>query len=241
MTPLRLTPDDLQARILYRDGHMIIIDKPSGIPVHKGPKGGETLEDHLGALTFGLPKPPALAHRLDRETSGCLVLGRHRQATARLGDLFAKGKVKKTYWAVTKGVPAQETGSITARLSKRDAKRGWFMKIDPEHGQEALTDYRVLATADGMSLIECEPQTGRTHQIRIHLASLGCPILGDRIYGSSPPPPAGPLLHLHARQVVVPYDPKKPPICAIAPLPPHIEGTFSALAFPVGETMHAEI
>src|SRR6516162_2528931 len=95
-----MTPEDIVARLIYRDGLMLVIDKPAGLAVHKGPKGGESLEDYFGALRFGLPRPPALAHRLDRDTSGCLVLGRHRKALAALGRLFKSGQVGKTYWAV---------------------------------------------------------------------------------------------------------------------------------------------
>jgi len=98
-----MTPEEIVARLIYRDGLMLVIDKPPGLAVHKGPKGGESLEDYFGALRFGLPRPPALAHRLDRDTSGCLVLGRHRKALAALGRLFKSGQVGKTYWAMVAG------------------------------------------------------------------------------------------------------------------------------------------
>jgi tRNA pseudouridine32 synthase/23S rRNA pseudouridine746 synthase len=100
-----LDADEMLARVLYRDGLMLVIDKPAGLPVHRGPKGGLSLEDHFDALRFGLPRAPALAHRLDKDTSGCLVLGRHRKALAHLGLLFKHGKVGKTYWAVVEGSP----------------------------------------------------------------------------------------------------------------------------------------
>src|SRR5918912_589679 len=105
-----MTPEEMQARLLYRDGLMLIIDKPAGLPVHAGPGGGPNLERYLGALRFGLPSPPALAHRLDRDTSGCLVLGRHRKALAKLGRLFSGGLVEKTYWAVVSGAPPEREG-----------------------------------------------------------------------------------------------------------------------------------
>jgi len=98
-----LTPDEIIARLLYRDGLMLVLDKPAGFAVHKGPKGGKSLEDYFGALRFGLPRAPALAHRLDRDTSGCLVLGRHRKALAELGRLFKSGRIAKTYWALVEG------------------------------------------------------------------------------------------------------------------------------------------
>ena len=124
------------ARLLYRDGLMLVIDKPAGIAVHRGPKGGESLEDNFDALRFGLPRRPALAHRLDRDTSGCLVLGRHRKALAALGKLFKNGKVGKTYWAVVEGGPAEDEGRIDMPLGKLDDSRGWWMKPDP-HGLPA--------------------------------------------------------------------------------------------------------
>ena len=127
------------ARLLYRDGLMLVIDKPAGFAVHRGPKGGESLEDYFDALRFGLPRAPALAHRLDRDTSGCLVLGRHRKALALLGKLFKQGKIGKTYWAVVEGAPAAEEGRIDIPLGKLDETRGWWMKPDP-HGAPAVDD-----------------------------------------------------------------------------------------------------
>src|ERR1051325_7068454 len=128
----RMTPDEILARLLYRDGLMLVIDKPAGIHVHRGPKGGESLEDNFDALRFGLPRRPALAHRLDRDTSGCLVLGRHRKALASLGKLFKQGKVGKTYWAVVEGGPQENEGRIDIPLGKLDETRGWWMKHTPK-------------------------------------------------------------------------------------------------------------
>src|SRR5512143_1799968 len=105
-----MTPEEMLARLLYRDGLMLVIDKPAGVPVHRGPKGGSSLEDDFDALRFGLPRAPALAHRLDKDTSGCLVLGRHRKALALLGKLFKQGKIRKSYWAVVEGAPGADAG-----------------------------------------------------------------------------------------------------------------------------------
>jgi tRNA pseudouridine32 synthase / 23S rRNA pseudouridine746 synthase len=114
-----MSPKEMVSRLLYRDGLMLVIDKPAGFAVHRGPKsgpkGGESLEDHFDALRFGLPRKPALAHRLDRDTSGCLVLGRHREALAQLGRLFKSGAVEKTYWAVVEGAPPTDEGTIELR------------------------------------------------------------------------------------------------------------------------------
>jgi hypothetical protein len=126
-----MTVEELNARLLYRDGLMLVIDKPTGIAVHRGPKGGENLEDYFPALRFGLPRNPALVHRLDRDTSGCLVLGRHRKALEKLGLLFKQGKIAKIYWAIVEGNPAQDEGLIDLPLGRLDPGRGWWMKADP--------------------------------------------------------------------------------------------------------------
>jgi tRNA pseudouridine32 synthase/23S rRNA pseudouridine746 synthase len=210
---------DLQARLLYRDGLMLVIDKPAGLPVHRGPRGGPTLEDHLEQLRFGLPSPPALAHRLDRGTSGCLVLGRHRKALARLGRLFASGRVEKVYLADVHVSPPAGEGRIELALAHRSADRGWWMRVDPE-GQPARTDYRVLGGAGDLVRIELRPLTGRTHQLRVHLAAIGCPIVGDAIYGDDDRRDRP--LNLHAHRLVIPLYPKRPPIEVSAPLPPHM-------------------
>jgi len=208
-------------RLLYRDALMLIIDKPAGLPVHAGPGGGPNLEQDLDALRFGLPNTPGLAHRLDRDTSGCLVLGRQRKGLSRLGKLFQDGLVEKTYWAITTGHPKEAEGRIELPLLKVNQRQGWKMVTDPA-GQKAVTDYRVLGTADGLCWIECHPRTGRTHQIRVHLASLGAPILGDRQYGEKSEQP----LHLLARAVTVPIYPKKPAISAQAPVPDHMRAAL---------------
>src|SRR5262245_46726741 len=127
-----MTAEGMERRVLYRDGLMLVIDKPAGLPVHRGPKGGASLEDYFDALRFGLPRSPALAHRLDKETSGCLVLGRHRKALAHLGLLFKHGRVGKTYWAVVEGGPEADEGTIDLALGRLDEKRGWGMKADPK-------------------------------------------------------------------------------------------------------------
>ena len=138
-----LTAEEIQSRVLHRDGLMLVIDKPAGLPVHRGPKGGANLESSFDALRFGLPRPPVLAHRLDKDTSGCLVLGRHRKATASLGLLFKHGKISKTYWAVVEGGPVEDQGTIDMPLGRLNAERGWWQKPDAD-GQPATTNWKVL-------------------------------------------------------------------------------------------------
>src|SRR5271156_4914373 len=190
----------LADHVLYRDGLVLVIDKPAGIAVHPGPGGGPNLESGFAALRFGLPHSPALAHRLDRDTSGCLVLGRHPKALRRLGALFAAGRTEKIYWAIVEGAPAEAKGRIETGLKKLNRGSGWRMVIDPE-GQRAVTDYRVLGSAQGRAWLELRPRTGRTHQIRVHCAALGCPVVGDPVYGRSPSREA---LLLHARAISLP-------------------------------------
>jgi len=222
----KMTPEDLQARLLYRDALMLVLDKPAGIPVHKGPKGGENFEAYFSELRFGLPRNPALAHRLDRDTSGCLVLGRHHKALEKLGLLFKQGKISKTYWAVVEGHPAEAEGLIDLPLARLDQARGWWMKVDPL-GAPSQTRWKVLERMEKLSFLALEPLTGRTHQLRVHCAALGWPILGDPIYGTGVQGAA--MLHLHARSIIIPLYKNKEPVEATAPLPEHMRQTLGTL------------
>jgi tRNA pseudouridine32 synthase/23S rRNA pseudouridine746 synthase len=212
-----MTEGELNARLLYRDALMLVIDKPAGIPVHRGPKGGENLEDYFCALRFGLPRSPALVHRLDRETLGCLVLGRHHKAIEKLGLLFKQGKIQKTYWAIVEGGPDQDEGFIDLPLKRLDPKRGWWMKADPS-GLPSQTSWRVLGRAGGLALLELTPLTGRTHQLRVHCAAQGFPIIGDAIYGHG----GGTGLQLHARAISIPLYKNRDAVRVEAPLPNHM-------------------
>jgi len=221
-----MTPEEMGARVLYRDGLMLVIDKPAGLAVHRGPKGGASLEDFFGALRYGLPRAPALAHRLDRDTSGCLVLGRHRKALAQLGQLFKSRRVGKCYWAVVEGGPAETEGRIDLPLGRLDATRGWWMKHD-DAGQPAVTTWKVLGRSPGLTWLALEPLTGRTHQLRVHCAAKGFPILGDAIYGNAPRH-GGPGLQLHSREIVVPLYKNREPIRVTAPVPAHMRERLQA-------------
>ncbi len=221
-----LSPEAIQARLLHRDGLILVLDKPAGLPVHAGPGGGPNLEQCFDALRFGLPAPPALAHRLDRDTSGCLVLGRHRKALAKLGRLFQAGKVGKTYWAVVVGAPPQSEGRVDAPLRKTTRKDGgWRMVVDPA-GQVAATSYKVLGSGGGLTWLELDPETGRTHQVRVHCAELGCPILGEPMYGALTPEQRQQPLHLHSRGIVLPLSQSKPPVAVTAEPPEHMRAAL---------------
>jgi tRNA pseudouridine32 synthase/23S rRNA pseudouridine746 synthase len=235
-----LTADMLQKRVLHRDALILIIDKPAGVPVHRGPRnayGDEPLDRFFPALAFGLPKPPELAHRLDRDTSGCLVLGRHRQALARLAEMFKAGQVEKRYWAIVEAGPVEDAGEIDLPLGRKDATRGWWMKVDPA-GQPSRTLWRVLGRSEtgrsesepGLAWVEFTPLTGRTHQLRVHAEAMGWPIVGDPVYGSGPRF-GGPGLQLHARAISLPLHRSKPPVTAEAPAPVHMLARLRACGF----------
>jgi tRNA pseudouridine32 synthase/23S rRNA pseudouridine746 synthase len=221
-----LTAEEIQARVLHRDGLMLVIDKPCGLPVHRGPKGGAKLETSFDHLRFGLPRPPVLAHRLDKDTSGCLVLGRHRKATASLGLLFKHGKIGKTYWTVVEGGPAEDEGMIDMPIGRLNVERGWWQKPDPD-GQQAVTNWKVRGRGSGLAWLDLEPVTGRTHQLRVHTSAAGWPIVGDNIYGNGPRF-GEPRLHLHSREIVIPISKNKEPVRVIAPAPEHMRERLRA-------------
>ena len=209
--PAPLTPD-IQARILHQDAEVLVLDKPAGLPVHRGPRGGASLEDWLPALRQGKRHLPQPAHRLDADTAGCLALGRTKPAIASLNRLFAEGLARKTYWAVLVAAPPGESGVCEAPLLKvSSAAEGWRMVVDAA-GQAARTEWRVIGRAGALAAVELSPRTGRTHQLRAHMAHLRCPILGDARYGGG----AG-AMHLLARALTLPG------IVAVeAPIPAHM-------------------
>ncbi|AVM75198.1 RluA family pseudouridine synthase [Magnetospirillum gryphiswaldense] len=215
-----MTEDEIKARILFKDQDVIVLDKPAGLAVHAGPNSPDHLELYLDALKFGWSMAPRLAHRLDRDTSGCLLLGRHDKSIKRLGKMFMQGRVEKAYWTVVHGTPPEDTGEISAPIHKVTGKGGWRIIIDAA-GQPAVTRWRVLGRGDGLSWIECTPLTGRTHQIRVHMKHLGCPVRGDVYYGPDPESELG--LHLQSHAIgVPPLSTGKDWIRAEAPPPPHM-------------------
>jgi RluA family pseudouridine synthase len=213
-----MTPQELQARVLYRDGSILVIDKPAGLAVHPGPSTAESLERYLPALRFGIREVPRLVHRLDRDTSGCLVLARHARGASKLGRLFSSAAVKKTYWAIVEGNPPAE-GVIDRRLKKITSEEGWRMVPDPA-GQRAVTRYRMLGSSDDVAWLELAPETGRTHQLRVHCAAEGFPVLGDPIYGRRTTTEIP--LHLHARAVTIPLGGGRGSVTVTAEPPDHM-------------------
>lgn len=209
--------------VLFLDGEALVIDKPAGLPVDPPRKGGISLENHLANLTFGFRRWPHAVHRLDRDTSGCLLLSRNPKAHARLQQAFEARIVTKRYIAILDGVPDGEGGEIDLPLSKTStAETGWRMQGDPA-GKSAVTAWTLLGTKDGRALVEFRPATGRTHQIRVHaLEGLGIAVMGDPTYGRADP--AG--MMLHAAALIVPRA-GKPDVSAEAPWP----SRFTAAGF----------
>ena len=213
----------IQDHVLFIDGEAIIIDKPAGLPVDPPRDGSISLENYLGNLTFGFQRWPTAVHRLDRDTSGCLLLARNPKAHARFQQAFEAGAVTKRYLAVIDGVPEEQSGLIDLPLIKvSSAERGWRMTGDAK-GKAARTRWRVLDAKDGRAFVAFYPETGRTHQIRVHAAEgLGIPITGDPVYGVA----GGRMMMLHAAQLTVPR-PGKPDVHGEAPTPER----FKAMGF----------
>ena len=224
---------DLQSRVLFRDEHLLVLDKPQGLPVQGGPGITKHLDGALEALRFGAEERPRLVHRLDRDTSGVLVLARSAAAAGALAAAFRGRDVEKTYWAVVVGEPQHPGGRIELALSKEGGPRGERMVPDPK-GQRAVTDFAVLDAAKRKAaLLELKPLTGRTHQLRVHCAeALETPILGDGKYGGAQAHLEGfaPLLHLHARSLRLPH-PAGGMLEVSAAAPAHLAETMRFLGF----------
>jgi tRNA pseudouridine32 synthase/23S rRNA pseudouridine746 synthase len=201
--------------ILFIDGEAIVIDKPAGLAVHPGSSTPESLEDYLQHFRFGFQREPLPVHRLDRDTSGCLLLARNPKAHKRFQRAFEDKQVSKTYVAILDGAPAEDEGRIDIPLGKTStAKDGWRIVPDPK-GKPSVTLWRKAAVKDGRAVIVFTPETGRTHQLRVHATEgLGIPISGDPVYGAG----KGPML-LHALSLRLEREGKNP-VEATAPLPP---------------------
>lgn len=215
----------LEDRILFVDGEAIVIDKPEGLPVDAPRAGGDSVEARIGELRLGFKRPPVAMHRLDRDTSGCLLFARNPSARAHFQQAFERGEVTKSYLAVLDAIVEGDEGLIELPLAKFSSARGGWRMVADEGGKPAATRWRKIAEADRQTLVEFRPLSGRTHQIRVHAArGLGGAIVGDPVYslpddaelGGMTLPDSGMLLH--AWRLVVPRSPKAA-IDVTAPVP----------------------
>jgi len=225
----------LEESILHIDEYVIAINKPPGLAVQGGTGIKRNLDAMLGALRFGNKDRPKLVHRLDKDTSGVLVLGRSTQATAFLAEAFRAKTARKIYWAIVVGIPKPAAGRIDMAISKLTGNKGERMGRDDEKGKKALTYYRIVEAAGRRAAwVSMEPLTGRTHQLRVHMAELGTPILGDGKYGGAEAFLHGPgisrKLHLHARAIRLPH-PGGGQFQVVASLPEHMLQSWGFLGF----------
>ena len=240
----RPAPSDADARlvrslVLYRDDAVIALNKPAGLAVQGGAKMSRHLDGMLDELRFGSDDRPRLVHRLDRDTSGVLLLARSAAAARALTGSFRGKDAAKLYWAATVGVPDRQEGIIDMPLAKRigaGRSGGEAVAPDPDAGQKAVTAYRVVDHAGSRAaFLALWPKTGRTHQLRVHCAAIGHPILGDGKYGGAAAYLGGDgiagQLHLHAHRIVLPHPDGHGQIDVIAPLSEHMAETWKTLGF----------
>jgi 23S rRNA pseudouridine955/2504/2580 synthase len=233
---------EIQSLVIHRDAEVIALNKPPGLAVQGGSGTERHVDGMLDALRFGYEERPRLVHRLDKDTSGLLLIARTGQSAKRLAESFRDRETEKLYWAVVVGVPPKTEGAIDLPLAKRPGARDReTMQVDHEEGLKALTHFREMDRAGRRAaLLALWPRTGRTHQLRVHCAEMGCPILGDRKYGGEEASLANLALssladsrklHLHARRIALPHPSGKGELVVEAELPPHFRRTVEAFGF----------
>ena len=232
-----LTPDEIayaQEMVVHRDGQAIVINKPPGLATQGGTKTDEHVDKLLDALLYDLESRPKLVHRLDKDTSGALLLARTSRAAAHFAKAFSSRTARKVYWALVMGVPSIEDGMIELPIAKQPGTGGEKMHVDQEEGLPSRSRYRVIEQAGNRAAwVELQPYTGRTHQLRVHMAAIGHPIVGDGKYGGKEAFLSGTIsrkMHLHARRIRVDH-PDGGRVDVTADLPAHFANSLADLGF----------
>jgi 23S rRNA pseudouridine955/2504/2580 synthase len=234
-----LTDDEMEfalSMVIHRDDAAIVLNKPAGLATQGGTKTENHVDGLLDALTFGLDNRPKLVHRLDKDTSGALLVARTSRAAGHFAKAFSSRTARKVYWALVVGVPAIEDGFIDLPIGKQPGSGGEKMHVDEKDGASARTRYRIVERAGNTcAWVELQPYTGRTHQLRVHMAAIGHPIVGDGKYGGKEAFLTGTIsrkMHLHARRIRIDH-PKGEQIDVRADLPPHMKDSFADLGFEI--------
>lgn len=234
--PAKLSDQDIaeiRKMILHMDDAVIVLNKPAGLPVQGGSGQNRHVDGLLEGLRFDFPEKPRLAHRLDKDTSGVLVLGRTRQAAKHLAEAFKRRTTRKIYWALLAGVPKPKEGTISYNLAKVVTANGEKVVVDRD-GQKAVTDYSVVEMAAQKACwVAFKPLTGRTHQLRVHAVALGTPVVGDGKYGGSEAFLDGVIskkMHLHAREITISH-PDGSDLTVTAPLDRHMVESWKLFDF----------
>jgi 23S rRNA pseudouridine955/2504/2580 synthase len=223
--------------ILYEDEHILVLNKPFGLAVQGGTATKRHIDGMLAGMSDRFGDRPRLVHRLDRDTTGVLLVAKHRDAAAKLGRIFQTRSAAKTYWALVKGVPRPHQGKVEAPLVKAAGPEGDRVRKalpgEQEAAMHATTHYSVIdRVASKAAWVSLKPVTGRQHQLRAHMALIGHPIVGDNKYGGDKSLPAEQIegkLHLHARRLVLPHPFTAGKIDVTAPLPEHMKKTWELL------------
>ena len=226
----------IKSLVIYDDGDVIALNKPAGLSV----QGGSKIKFHIDGMLDGLTNKtgvrPRLVHRLDKDTSGVLLLARSSKVAKELGNMFKGRDIKKIYWALVAPTPEKHEGTIRAALIKSGGANKERMTVDNKEGKKAVTEYAVIEHAmEQAAFVAFWPRTGRTHQIRVHAELLGSPILGDEKYGAEHEAIAGvdtaSRLHLHAQRIICQHPTRKGTLDIQAPLPPELKKSWKALGF----------